>query len=112
MCFFIKILRDGYRSSVLNDRIFTLQSISLNTDFCVGGSHISYVELWKIYISILFVWSSPNLHYFSRFVTGVIVRERMPTFERVLWRACRGNVFLRQANIEDTLEDPVTVRIC
>ena len=34
----------------------------------------------------------------------------MPTFERVLWRACRGNVFLRQAEIEDPLEDPSTVR--
>jgi V-type H+-transporting ATPase subunit a len=24
----------------------------------------------------------------------------------MLWRACRGNVFLRQAEIEDPLEDP------
>ena len=45
-----------------------------------------------------------------RFVTGVIARERMATFERVLWRACRGNVFLRQAEIEEPLEDPATVR--
>ena len=44
-----------------------------------------------------------------RFVTGVIARERVPTFERVLWRACRGNVFLRQAEIEEPLEDPTTV---
>jgi len=42
------------------------------------------------------------------FVTGVIARERMATFERVLWRACRGNVFLRQAEIEEPLEDPTT----
>ena len=27
----------------------------------------------------------------------------------MLWRACRGNVFLRQAEIECPLEDPVTV---
>ena len=33
-------------------------------------------------------------------------RERLPAFERMLWRACRGNVFLRQAEIEDPLEDP------
>jgi hypothetical protein len=25
----------------------------------------------------------------------------------MLWRACRGNVFLRQAEIEDPLEDPL-----
>ncbi|XP_048237584.1 V-type proton ATPase 116 kDa subunit a 1-like isoform X2 [Haliotis rufescens] len=42
------------------------------------------------------------------FVAGVILRERIPAFERMLWRACRGNVFLRQAEIEAPLEDPVT----
>ncbi|XP_069490544.1 V-type proton ATPase 116 kDa subunit a 1 isoform X6 [Ambystoma mexicanum] len=42
------------------------------------------------------------------FVAGVISRERIPTFERMLWRVCRGNVFLRQAEIENPLEDPVT----
>uniref|UniRef100_A0A224X765 V-type proton ATPase subunit a n=1 Tax=Panstrongylus lignarius TaxID=156445 RepID=A0A224X765_9HEMI len=42
------------------------------------------------------------------FVAGVILRERIPAFERMLWRACRGNVFLRQAEIEKPLEDPST----
>ncbi|XP_077383230.1 V-type proton ATPase 116 kDa subunit a isoform X2 [Festucalex cinctus] len=42
------------------------------------------------------------------FVAGVIGRERIPTFERMLWRVCRGNVFLRQADIEDPLEDPIS----
>lgn len=43
------------------------------------------------------------------FVAGVILRERLPAFERMLWRACRGNVFLRQAVIESALEDPSNV---
>lgn len=47
----------------------------------------------------------------SSFVAGVILRERLPAFERMLWRACRGNVFLRQAMIEDALEDPANVCI-
>src|SRR5256885_14924159 len=42
------------------------------------------------------------------FVAGVILRERIPSFERMLWRVCRGNVFLRQAEIETPLEDPST----
>ncbi|CAG7831417.1 unnamed protein product [Allacma fusca] len=42
------------------------------------------------------------------FVAGVILRERIPPFERMLWRACRGNVFLRQAEIDTPLEDPTT----
>ena len=51
----------------------------------------------------------PPSHTVPRFVTGVIVRERVAAFERVLWRACRGNVFLRQADIMQPLEDPTTV---
>ena len=45
----------------------------------------------------------------DRFVAGVILRERIPAFERMLWRVCRGNVFLKQAEIDTPLEDPVTV---
>ncbi|VDK29968.1 unnamed protein product [Dibothriocephalus latus] len=46
-----------------------------------------------------------------RFSTaGVIHREKLPAFERMLWRACSGNVFLKQAEIELPLEDPLTVR--
>eukprot|EP00056_Hartaetosiga_gracilis_P005753 m.88508 g.88508 ORF g.88508 m.88508 type:complete len:839 (+) comp12269_c0_seq1:132-2648(+) len=40
------------------------------------------------------------------FVTGVIVREKVPSFERLLWRACRGNVFLRRVAIEQPIKDP------
>ncbi|KAI6217890.1 hypothetical protein M3Y95_01191100 [Aphelenchoides besseyi] len=40
-----------------------------------------------------------------KFVAGVIQRERLPAFERLLWRACRGNVFLRQSEITESLID-------
>jgi hypothetical protein len=33
----------------------------------------------------------------------------MPSFERMLWRVCRGNVFLKQAEIPELIEDPLTV---
>ena len=42
------------------------------------------------------------------FVAGVIRRDRLMSFERMLWRVCRGNVFLRQKEIEHPLEDPIT----
>ena len=45
---------------------------------------------------------------FYRFVAGVILRERLPGFERMLWRTCHGNVFLKQASIDTPLEDPHT----
>lgn len=57
------------------------------------------------------VFECQNCSVCYRFVAGVIGRERIPTFERMLWRVCRGNVFLRQAEIEDPLEDPATVSI-
>ena len=43
------------------------------------------------------------------FVSGVILRERMASFERMLWRVCRGNIFLKQAEIPELIEDPVSV---
>lgn len=43
------------------------------------------------------------------FVAGVIQREKVPGFERMLWRISRGNVFLRQSELGQPLEDPTTV---
>ncbi|CAH2276512.1 V-type proton ATPase 116 kDa subunit a isoform X1 [Pelobates cultripes] len=42
------------------------------------------------------------------FTAGVIGRERMATFERLLWRVCRGNIYLKYSELDTTLEDPVT----
>ncbi|KAL5960886.1 hypothetical protein TSMEX_011386 [Taenia solium] len=42
------------------------------------------------------------------FVAGVILREKLSAFERMLWRACSGNVFLKQAEIELPIEDLLT----
>ncbi|CAG2058385.1 unnamed protein product, partial [Timema podura] len=41
-------------------------------------------------------------------MSGVIPRERVPGFERMLWRLSRGNVFLRQAELEQPMKHPVT----
>ncbi|XP_077915748.1 V-type proton ATPase 116 kDa subunit a 4 isoform X4 [Halichoerus grypus] len=42
------------------------------------------------------------------FTAGVINRERMASFERLLWRVCRGNIYLKFSEVDTTLEDPVT----
>ena len=42
------------------------------------------------------------------FITGVVPSERTEAFERVLFRATRGNMFLKQAPIEGKVEDPAT----
>ena len=52
------------------------------------------------------------LHIFQprRYVTGVIDREKYHIFERVMWRGTRGNVYMRNCDIDEALKDPVTVR--
>ncbi|KAJ3242214.1 H(+)-transporting V0 sector ATPase subunit a [Chytriomyces hyalinus] len=42
------------------------------------------------------------------FVAGVVPRGRMGTFERILFRALRGNLFMNYAEIDEVIRDPVT----
>lgn len=42
------------------------------------------------------------------FLTGLVPREKSMAFERILFRATRGNVFLKQAVVEDPVTDPVS----
>jgi len=42
------------------------------------------------------------------FVAGVIARDRVDTFERILWRTLRGNLYMNQSEIPEPLVDPTT----
>ncbi|XP_058730077.1 V-type proton ATPase subunit a3-like [Vicia villosa] len=42
------------------------------------------------------------------FLAGLVPREKSMAFERILFRATRGNVFLRQTTVEDPVTDPVS----
>lgn len=45
------------------------------------------------------------------FIAGVVATPRVPSFERMLWRISHGNIFFKQAQIDEPLKDPVTVSI-
>ncbi|KAI8047517.1 V-type ATPase, V0 complex, 116kDa subunit family [Gilbertella persicaria] len=47
-------------------------------------------------------------HMHLGYVTGVIARSRMQTFERVLWRSLRGNLYMKSAEIDEPIVDPDT----
>lgn len=41
-------------------------------------------------------------------ISGLVPREKSMAFERILFRATKGNVFLKQAVVNDPVVDPVS----
>ena len=41
-------------------------------------------------------------------MAGTIERSRLPTFERVLWRVLRGNLYMNHVDIQEPFVDPAT----
>ncbi|TRM59838.1 V-type ATPase, V0 complex, 116kDa subunit family [Schizophyllum amplum] len=52
--------------------------------------------------------STTNVSFDLEFVAGTIERSRVPTFERVLWRVLRGNLYMNHVDIAEPFVDPVT----
>ena len=42
------------------------------------------------------------------FVTGVVEKSKVPSFERVMWRALRGNLFMKYTEIEEPFTNLAT----
>lgn len=42
------------------------------------------------------------------FISGLVPREKSMAFERILFRATRGNVLLKQAVVEHPVLDPLS----
>lgn len=44
-----------------------------------------------------------------QFIAGVVDQERFYSFERMLWRVSHGNIFVKQARVEEVLQDSMSV---
>ncbi|CAI0382968.1 unnamed protein product [Linum tenue] len=50
--------------------------------------------------------TDPSKHVKLGFVSGLVPRDKAMAFERILFRATRGNVFLKQSVVENPVIDP------
>ncbi|KAJ3504485.1 hypothetical protein NLJ89_g7914 [Agrocybe chaxingu] len=53
-------------------------------------------------------YAPAGVQFDLEFVAGTIERSRMPTFERVLWRVLRGNLYMNHTDIPEPFTDSVT----
>lgn len=53
-------------------------------------------------------YTSSSVQFDLEFVAGTIDRARIPTFERVLWRVLRGNLYMNHTDIVEPFVDPET----
>lgn len=56
---------------------------------------------------VLFAKASTNLG----FITGVVEEDKFLSFERILWRATRGNVYVRHTEVDEPLRDVTTSQL-
>ena len=42
------------------------------------------------------------------FITGLVPKEKSMPFERIIFRATRGNVYIKLAAVEEPVVDPVS----
>uniref|UniRef100_A0A8C1WFH8 V-type proton ATPase subunit a n=1 Tax=Cyprinus carpio TaxID=7962 RepID=A0A8C1WFH8_CYPCA len=85
----------GERRSSKCDRIFRQQVVIL-------FSHISCEQVCNKTIIMLLT------SFLHSFVTGVVHPWKVPAFERLLWRACRGYIIVDFWEMEERLEVPDT----
>jgi hypothetical protein len=63
---------------------------------------------WGLIIMQQEMQTEPTKHGRLGFITGVVPKVKALSFERILFRATRGNMYLKQAPIDELVIDPAT----
>ncbi|KHO11100.1 URE2 protein [Metarhizium robertsii ARSEF 23] len=82
---------EGIRTSLRNDGVALLSDV---------GRHSTTSDVERSFSGMS-----------TGFVAGVISRDRIATYERILWRTLRGNLYMRQSEILEPLPNPTTNEI-
>uniref|UniRef100_A0A8C5ATA8 V-type proton ATPase subunit a n=1 Tax=Gadus morhua TaxID=8049 RepID=A0A8C5ATA8_GADMO len=90
-----------------NDEVLSLHGGGSN-DEILSSSFVAGVVMMRF--SLFMAGGSNDEVLSSSFVAGVVHPWKVPSFERLLWRACRGYIIVDFREMEGKLEHPDTVR--
>lgn len=71
-------------------------------------SCINYLKLLSFWFLFQDMHPGPSNQSGVRFISGIICKSKVLTFERMLFRATRGNMFFNQATADDQIMDPLS----
>jgi len=104
----------GHRADEINDDSLLLRSNTLDEDDRQISSVGTSTNVKLAYASTcsakgFFFLNLFLIFHLCSFVSGVVTRgDNFQSFERVLFRATRGNLFMRFSEIEEPIKDPKT----
>uniref|UniRef100_A0A674BU54 V-type proton ATPase subunit a n=1 Tax=Salmo trutta TaxID=8032 RepID=A0A674BU54_SALTR len=94
--------RDGLRTQLI--QLSQYKGVLTQTHSLTASQLVNILFCQLAYFFLLV--SHPSL--FCSFVAGVVHPWKVPSFERLLWRACRGYIVVNFREMEEQLEHPET----
>lgn len=77
-------------------------------DYFFPISCINYLKLLSFWFLFQDMHPGPSNQSGVGFISGIICKSKVLKFERMLFRATRGNMFFNQATADDQIMDPLS----